>query len=277
MLKSLSSLKYRFMKIDDRGTGGYRLPLLPLRDIIVFPHMVVPLFVGRDKSLSALEEAMAGDKQLLLAAQRRAKTDDPAEEDIFSIGTVGHIIQLLRFPKGPVKVLVEGRARARIRGFAQSEPFFVCDVEDVEEPDDDAVEIQALIRSVQDVFEDYVKLNTRIPPEMLVSVRTIEEPGRLADTIVAHVALKLKDKQELLETPSPAQAARAARRADAGRDRDPSGREEAAHPRQEADGEAAEGVLPERADAGHPEGAAVTATSSRTSSTSSSRRSSRRR
>src|SRR5882672_1107407 len=153
--------------------AGYRLPLLPLRDIIVFPHMVVPLFVGRDKSLSALEEAMAGDKQLLLAAQRRAKTDDPAEEDIFSIGTVGHIIQLLRFPKGPVKVLVEGRARARIR-------------------------------SVQDVFEDYVKLNTRIPPEMLVSVRTIEEPGRLSDTIVAHVALKLKDKQELLETPSPA-------------------------------------------------------------------------
>src|SRR6201991_2761084 len=193
------------MKNDERGPGrgGYRLPLLPLRDIIVFPHMVVPLFVGRDKSLSALEEAMAGDKQLLLAAQRRAKTNDPAEEDIFSIGTVGHIIQLLRFPKGPVKVLVEGRARARIRGFAQSDPFFVCDVEDVEELDDDVVEITALIRSVQDVFEDYVKLNTRIPPEMLVSVRTIEEPGRLADTIVAHVALKLKDKQELLETPMP--------------------------------------------------------------------------
>src|ERR1043165_809059 len=183
--------------------AGYRLPLLPLRDIIVFPHMVVPLFVGRDKSLSALEEAMAGDKQLLLAAQRRAKTDDPNAEDIFSIGTVGHIIQLLRFPKGPVKVLVEGRARARIRGFAQTEPFFVCDIEDVEESDDDVIEIQALIRSFQDVFEDYVKLNTRIPPEMLVSVRTIEEPGRLSDTIVAHVALKLKDKQELLETPSP--------------------------------------------------------------------------
>src|ERR1700753_555341 len=181
-----------------------RLPLLPLRDIIVFPHMVVPLFVGRDKSLSALEEAMAGNKELLLATQRRAKTDDPSEEDIFAIGTVGHIIQLLRFPKGPVKVLVEGRARARIRGFAQSEPFFVCDVEDVDESDDDIAELAALIRSVQDVFEDYVKLNTRIPPEMLVSVRTIDEPGRLADTIVAHVMLKLKDKQELLETPSPA-------------------------------------------------------------------------
>jgi ATP-dependent Lon protease len=166
--------------------------------------MVVPLFVGRDKSLSALEEAMAGDKQLLLAAQRRAKTDDPAAEDIFSIGTVGHIIQLLRFPKGPVKVLVEGRARGRIRSFTQQEPFFVCDVEDVEEHDDEAVEIGALMRGVQDVFEDYVKLNTRIPPEMLVSVRTIEDASRLADTIVAHVALKLKDKQELLETQSPA-------------------------------------------------------------------------
>ncbi|MBX3155282.1 MAG: endopeptidase La [Deltaproteobacteria bacterium] len=191
------------MKSDESRGMGYRLPLLPLRDIIVFPHMVVPLYVGREKSLSALEEAMAGDKQLLLAAQRRPKTDDPSAEDIFAIGTVGHIIQLLRFPKGPVKVLVEGRARARIRGFHQTEPFFVCDVEDVDETDDDGAQTQALMRSVQDVFDDYAKLNTRIPPEMLVSVRTIEDAGRLADTIVAHVALKLKDKQELLETPSP--------------------------------------------------------------------------
>ncbi|MCX5747274.1 MAG: endopeptidase La [Proteobacteria bacterium] len=181
-----------------------RLPLLPLRDIIVFPHMVVPLFVGRDKSLSALEEAMAGDKQLLLSAQRRAKTDDPDQEDIFSIGTIGHIIQLLRFPKGPVKVLVEGRSRGRIRNFIQADPFFICDVDDVEELDDDSVDVATLMRSVQDVFEDYVKLNARIPPEMLVSVRTIDEPSRLADTIVAHVALKLKDKQQLLETASPA-------------------------------------------------------------------------
>ena len=190
------------MKSDDNG--GYRLPLLPLRDIIVFPHMVVPLFVGRPKSMQALEEAMAGDKQLLLAAQRRAKTDDPSADDIFSIGTVGHIIQLLRFPKGPVKVLVEGRARANIRGFHQLDPFFVCEVDDVEEPEEDPNLVRALMASTQDVFEDYVKLNTRIPPEMLVSVRTIDEPGRLSDTIVAHVALKLKDKQELLETPSPA-------------------------------------------------------------------------
>jgi ATP-dependent Lon protease len=191
------------MKSDEPRGGGYRLPLLPLRDIIVFPHMVVPLFVGRDKSLQALEEAMAGDKQLLLAAQRTARTDDPADEDIFTIGTVGHIIQLLRFPKGPVKVLVEGRARARIRGFHQNDPFFVCEVTDVEEPDEEGPEVSALMRSVQDVFEDYVRLNTRIPPELHASVRTIEEPSRLADTIVMHVALKLKDKQALLEQASP--------------------------------------------------------------------------
>jgi ATP-dependent Lon protease len=192
------------MKDGLDAAGSMRLPLLPLRDIIVFPHMVVPLFVGRPKSMQALEEAMAQDKQLLLAAQRRAKTDDPSADDVFSIGTVGHIIQLLRFPKGPVKVLVEGRARATIRGFSQVEPFLVCDVDELDEPQEDLGMVSALMRSVQDVFEDYVKLNTRIPQEMLLSVRTIDEPGRLADTIVAHVSLKLKDKQELLETVSPA-------------------------------------------------------------------------
>jgi ATP-dependent Lon protease len=191
------------MKSDEPNGKGFRLPLLPLRDIIVFPHMVVPLFVGRDKSLQALEEAMSGDKQLLLAAQRRAKTDDPNADDIFAIGTVGHIIQLLRFPKGPVKVLVEGRARARIRGFSKIDPFFVCDVEDVDETEEDTSEVQTLMRCLQDTFEDYVKLNPR-NAEMAVSVKTIDDPSRLADTIAAHVALKLKDKQELLETPSPA-------------------------------------------------------------------------
>src|SRR5262245_61279190 len=139
------------MKTDDREPRGvgYRLPLLPLRDIIVFPHMVVPLFVGRDKSLSALEEAMAGDKQLLLAAQRRAKTDDPSEEDIFAIGTVGHIIQLLRFPKGPVKVLVEGRARARIRSLVESEQQLLRDVHRGDRGRDDTREIPRRRRCVQ--------------------------------------------------------------------------------------------------------------------------------
>ena len=175
------------MKIAEGG--GFRLPLLPLRDIIVFPHMVVPLFVGRDKSLAALEEAMAQDKTILLAAQRRAKTDEPRDEDIFEIGTIGHIIQLLRFPKGPVKVLVEGRSRGRIKSFLHSTPYFACMVEDVAEPVEASPEIHALMRSVQDVFEEYVKLNSRIPPETLVSVRNIEDPSRLSDTIISQVAL----------------------------------------------------------------------------------------
>ena len=178
------------------------VPLLPLRDIIVFPHMVVPLFVGRDKSIAALEEAMAGDKELVLAAQKKAKTNDPKEADIFKVGTIGHIIQLLRLPDGTVKVLVEGRRRARITSYEQSDPFFLVDAEEFDEDETRGVEIQALMRSIQVVFENYVKLNKRIPPEMLVSVQTIEEPGRLADTIAAHLSLKLSDKQIILETES---------------------------------------------------------------------------
>ncbi len=191
-----------FGKHDSRA-GARTMPLLPLRDIIVFPHMVVPLFVGREKSINALEEAMTGDKELILAAQKKAKTNDPREEDIFAVGTVGHIIQMLRLPDGTVKVLVEGKGRAQITSFEQSTPYFSVEVEDIPEPDERSLELAALMRSVQGVFETYVKLNKRIPPEMLMSVQTIEEPGRLADTIVAHVNLKIKDKQELLETPSP--------------------------------------------------------------------------
>ena len=194
---------------NDRNDPGSRitalrsLPLLPLRDIIVFPHMVVPLFVGREKSINALEEAMAADKELLLAAQKKAKTNDPKETDIFGVGTIGHIIQLLRLPDGTVKVLVEGKHRAKIMKYEQTAPYFSVEVEEILEPDEGSVELQALMRSIQTVFENYVKLNKRIPPEMLVSVQTIEDPARLADTIVAHVSLKLKDKQEILETSSP--------------------------------------------------------------------------
>jgi ATP-dependent Lon protease len=180
------------------------VPLLPLRDIIVFPHMVVPLFVGREKSIAALEEAMASDKELLLAAQKRAKTNDPKEEDIFRVGTIGQIIQLLRLPDGTVKVLVEGKRRARIQRYIQTQPYFLSEVNEIEEPDDEGVEIEALMRQVQQCFENYVKLNKRIPPEMLVSVQTIEDPSRLADTIVAHLSLKLNDKQGILEEASAA-------------------------------------------------------------------------
>src|SRR5688572_7581874 len=193
-----------FFKNDPKGGSSVRtVPLLPLRDIIVFPHMVVPLFVGREKSIAALEEAMAADKELLLAAQKKAKTNDPKDVDIFRVGTIGHIIQLLRLPDGTVKVLVEGRRRAKITGYPQTAPFFLAEIEELPEPDERGVETQALMRSIQGVFENYVKLSKRIPPEMLVSVQTIEEPGRLADTIAAHLSLKLNDKQTILETESP--------------------------------------------------------------------------
>ncbi len=180
------------------------IPLLPLRDIIVFPHMVVPLFVGRERSIAALEEAMTGDKELLLAAQKKAKTNDPSKEDIFEIGTVGHIIQLLRLPDGTVKVLVEGRRRALIQRYEQEAPCFMCEVEELEDEEDAEQDLETLMRSIQEIFEVYVKLNKRIPPEMLVSVQTIDDPGRLADTIVAHLSLKLNDKQGILELRSPA-------------------------------------------------------------------------
>jgi ATP-dependent Lon protease len=196
-----------FSRNDDGKKDGKRprsLPLLPLRDIIVFPHMVVPLFVGRQKSIAALEEAMAHDKTVLLCAQKKAKTNEPAAEDIFAVGTLGSIIQLLRLPDGTVKVLVEGKQRARVKRFLDSERFLLVEAEDVEEACERTVELEALMRSVQSTFEAYVKLNKRIPPEMLTSVASIDDPARLADTIVAHLSLKLQDKQSILETESPA-------------------------------------------------------------------------
>jgi ATP-dependent Lon protease len=197
-----------FFRNDNTPYGersrGKVLPLLPLRDIIVFPHMVVPLFVGREKSIAALEEAMNHDKEILLAAQRQAKTNDPTAEDIFGVGTVGTIIQLLRLPDGTVKVLVEGKRRARIERFIPNEGFFLCEVSLIDEPAGSGVELEALMRSVQATFEAYVKLNKRIPPEMLVSVQTIDDPARLADTIVVHLSsVKLSDRQEILETTDP--------------------------------------------------------------------------
>src|SRR6266851_345156 len=180
------------------------VPLLPLRDIIVFPHMVVPLFVGREKSIAALEEAMSHDKDILLAAQKKAKTNEPMPDDIFPVGTLGTILQLLRLPDGTVKVLVEGKKRAHIRKYAASDRFFLVEAEEVEELIERSVEIEALVRSVHSTFEAYVKLNKRIPPEMLMSVATIDDPARLADTIVAHLSLKLNDKQAILEESSSA-------------------------------------------------------------------------
>lgn len=189
-------------KNDKKSVGT--IPLLPLRDIVVFPYMVVPLFVGRERSIRALDEAMRRNKEILLAAQKKAKTNDPTPDEIFTIGTVGTIIQLLKLPDGTVKVLVEGKRRVRILRYLPEETHFVCEVEDVIEPAGTTVEVEALIRSVQTTFESYVKLNKRIPPEILLSIASIDDPSRLADTIVAHLNLKLPDRQSLLELQDPA-------------------------------------------------------------------------
>jgi ATP-dependent Lon protease len=180
------------------------VPLLPLRDIVVFPHMVVPLFVGRARSIQALEDAMANERDLLLCAQREAGEDEPTEDDIHEVGTLGSIIQLLRLPDGTVKVLVEGKSRARIVRFASIEPFFACEIEALSVPPEPAVESEALVRTVHSAFEKYVKLNKKVPPETLNAVSAISDPGRLADTIVAHLNLQLDERQELLETAAPA-------------------------------------------------------------------------
>ena len=186
-----------------KGPRTHVLPLLPLRDIIVFPHMVVPLFVGRERSIAALDEAMARDKVVVLAAQRKAKTNEPAFEDLFPVGTLATVLQLLRLPDGTVKALVEGKRRVRLEAMEGGEKFHEARVEELDEEAERGVEMEALIRQVQATFEAYVKLNKRIPPEMLASVATIEDPGRLADTIVAHLSLKLQDRQAILETASP--------------------------------------------------------------------------
>jgi ATP-dependent Lon protease len=185
------------------GEGPRVIPLLPLRDIVVFPYMVVPLFVGRAKSICALEEAMGHERELLLCAQREASADEPGEDDIYRVGTLGSIIQLLRLPDGTVKVLVEGKSRAEIRRFASTDPHFACEVDVLEESGETTVEIEALVRTMHAAFENYVKLNKRVPAETLNTVTTVQAPGRLADTIVAHLNLKLAERQTLLETVSP--------------------------------------------------------------------------
>jgi len=192
-----------FRDKEGRGRTSRTLPLLPLRDIVAFPHMVVPLFVGRERSIRALDVAIAHDKDVLLAAQKRAKTNEPSPDDIFQVGTVSTIIQLVRLPDGTVKVLVEGKQRARVRRYFPRDDFFQVEVEELGDEATDTVELEALMRSVQATFEAYVKLNKRIPPEMVMSVTAIDDPSRLADTIAAQLQLKLADKQQLLDTEAP--------------------------------------------------------------------------
>jgi ATP-dependent Lon protease len=175
-------------------------PVLPLRDIVVFPHMIVPLFVGREKSVRALEDVMKDDKQILLVTQKNAAQDDPTTADIFMVGTVGTVLQLLKLPDGTVKVLVEGGQRARIQRFAENEAFFQAYAEGLGDGGTSPQETEALARTVVAQFEQYIKLNKKIPPEVLVSINQIEEPGKLADTVASHLNLKIPEKQELLET-----------------------------------------------------------------------------
>jgi ATP-dependent Lon protease len=180
-------------------------PVLPLRDIVVFPHMIVPLFVGREKSVRALEDVMKDDKQILLVAQKDAAKDDPAPADIFSVGTIGTVLQLLKLPDGTVKVLVEGGSRARILRYVENSEFFQAHAELLGERAVEPSELEALTRTVVSQFEQYIKLNRKIPPEVLVSINQIDDPGKLADTVASHLALKIPEKQELLEIDSVAQ------------------------------------------------------------------------
>ena len=192
-------------EVKESGSSGGAIPLLPLRDIVVFPHMVAPLFVGREKSIQALEDAMAGSRELMLSAQREAGEEEPGAEDIYEIGTLGTIIQLLRLPDGTVKVLVEGKQRARIDSVERSDPYFSVQVTVLEDGTADTQEAQALVRTVHTLFESYVKLNKKVPSEVLTTISAITDPAKLSDTIVAHLNLKVEERQALLENVSPAE------------------------------------------------------------------------
>jgi len=177
------------------------IPLLPLRDVVVFPHMIVPLFVGREKSIAALESAMKYEKGIFMVAQKNAKKDDPGEEDIYTVGTIGIIIQLLRLPDGTVKVLVEGKNRGMIKEYLPNEDFFLVKIKEIEDIDDDGNDVRkkALMRSIKESFELYLKLSKKVHVEMMGTIAAIEDPSKLADVVVTHLNVKLEDKQKIME------------------------------------------------------------------------------
>src|SRR5246500_4286404 len=175
-------------------------PVLPLRDIVVFPHMIVPLFVGREKSIKALEEVMRSDTFILLATQKNASDDDPAPDAIYTVGTLASVLQLLKLPDGTVKVLVEGASRAQVKKYTDREDYFEAEAEVVADSSGDQVEAEALARSVVNEFEGYVKLNKKVSPEVIGVVQQIEDYAKLADTVASHLAVKIPDKQLILET-----------------------------------------------------------------------------
>jgi ATP-dependent Lon protease len=184
------------------ATEGATYPVLPLRDIVVFPHMIVPLFVGREKSIRALEEVMGTDKQIMLATQINATDDDPDPSAIYKVGTIANVLQLLKLPDGTVKVLVEGRTRAEVDHYTQRDDFYEAVAHMLHEPEEDPVEIEALSRSVVSEFESYVKLNKKISPEVVGVASQIEDYSKLADTVASHLSIKIVEKQEMLETTS---------------------------------------------------------------------------
>jgi len=184
---------------NDSGMQENVFPVLPLRDVVVYPHMVIPLFVGREKSIKALDTAMAGNKQIFLVAQKSAAEDDPDADSIYKIGTLSNILQLLKLPDGTIKVLVEGGSRARITRLSESDGCFSAEVEALESPEYDERELEILGRSATSQFDQYVKLNKKVPPEVMSSLSSIDDPSRLADTLAAHMAVKLDEKQKILE------------------------------------------------------------------------------
>jgi ATP-dependent protease La len=176
------------------------VPVLPLRDVVVYPHMVIPLFVGRDKSIKALEATMQDNKQILLVAQKSPEVDDPTPEDVYQVGTMASILQLLKLPDGTVKVLVEGSRRCRIESMSETDGYYVAEITRIEdEIDVPEREMEVLMRTATSLFDQYVKLNKKVPPEVLTSLASIDEPARLADTMAAHMSLKLDEKQQVLE------------------------------------------------------------------------------
>jgi ATP-dependent Lon protease len=190
----------KMFKSEDSVSGEHLLPLLPLRDIVIFPYMVAPLFVGREKSVSALATAMGSDKRVFLSTQKKANIDSPSEKDISKVGVIGNVMQLLRLPDGTVKALVEGKQRARITRFIKNDEFFQVAVEELKEPDESRTEIMALERALLENFEEYAKHNKGISKELTSSVAAISDPSQLADTIAAHFSFKIEDKQKLLNT-----------------------------------------------------------------------------
>ena len=197
---------FRNDKKDNRdASANEQIPLLPLRELIVFPHEVYPIFVGRQKSIKALEAAESQKKPILLAAQKDARVSEPGPDDIYAVGTLGVVVQLLRLPDGTVKALLEGKKRARVVRYVGEDDFFKVEVEEIEEVSDRTTEVEALMRSVNTTFDNYVRLNKKIPPEMVTSIAAVDDPAYLADKLVGHLGIKLEDKQSLLECTNPAE------------------------------------------------------------------------